>query len=71
MAAQCVSLLVGPTISGRLIDTSGSYQGAFIFDGSSILLGGVVMAIGNLYNKIATKRSNLAETWKGTEENRH
>ncbi|KAH3797072.1 monocarboxylate transporter 4-like isoform X2 [Dreissena polymorpha] len=62
MAAQCVSLLVGPTISGRLIDTSGSYQGAFIFDGSSILLGGVVMAIGNLYNKIATKRSNLAET---------
>ncbi|KAH3799815.1 monocarboxylate transporter 4-like [Dreissena polymorpha] len=60
MAAQCVSLLVGPTISGRLVDNSGSYEGAFIFGGSSILLGGVVMAIGNIYNKIATKRSNLA-----------
>ncbi|KAL4219366.1 solute carrier 16 [Mactra antiquata] len=48
MTVQCVAVFLGPTISGRLIDSSGSYNGAFYFASSAILLGAVVMAGGNI-----------------------
>ncbi|XP_045195877.2 monocarboxylate transporter 9-like isoform X2 [Mercenaria mercenaria] len=48
MAVQCIAIFLGPTVSGQLIDRYGSYDGAFYFGAGAILLGGLVMAAGNL-----------------------
>jgi len=44
--------------SGQLKDIYGSYNGAFYFGSGAMFLGGVVMAIGNIYNTYS-KRAKL------------
>lgn len=57
MTVQCIAMFLGPTISGQLSDSSGSYDAAFYFGSGAILLGGLVMAGGNIAKHCRDKRN--------------
>ncbi|WAR31471.1 MOT12-like protein [Mya arenaria] len=56
MAVQCFAVIIGPTVSGRLVDIYDGYSGAFFFGGGALFVGGLILVVGNVINTLAIKR---------------
>ncbi|XP_052790345.1 monocarboxylate transporter 9-like [Mya arenaria] len=56
MAVQCIAVIIGPTVSGRLVDIYDGYSGTFFFGGGALFVGGLILVVGNVINTLAIKR---------------
>ncbi|WAR29224.1 MOT12-like protein [Mya arenaria] len=59
---QGLSALIGPTVGGLFKDMLGSYDMAFYFGSIGIILGGLVMGVGNVWIYRQKRRQREADT---------